>query len=127
MGTVMDGAEEVCVDPGEREAILKAGEVGGPCLLGGGKGRAVGIRQWRRIDITGHLRTQETGSPQHQATFMHRVSVIVHYISIASSTTITGIVFYCIICFRKINHLVVKNHLNHPLVYSKLCRAQNLQ
>jgi hypothetical protein len=31
---------------------------------------------------------------------------------ITASTTITGIVFYCIICFRKINHLVVKNHLH---------------
>ncbi len=25
---------------------------------------------------------------------------------------ITGTVFYCIICFRKINHLVVKHHLH---------------
>jgi hypothetical protein len=27
-------------------------------------------------------------------------------------TTITGTVFYCIICFRKIIHLVVKHHLH---------------
>jgi hypothetical protein len=77
-----------------------------------GKRRSVGIRQWRRIDIVGCLRTQETGSPQHQATFMHRVSVIVHCGIITTPTTITGIVFYCIICFRKINHLVVKHHLH---------------
>jgi hypothetical protein len=77
-----------------------------------GKRRAVGIRQWRRIDITGCLKIQEMGSSQHQATFMHRVSVIVHSVVIIAPTTITGIVFYCIICFRKINYLVVKNHLH---------------
>jgi hypothetical protein len=77
-----------------------------------GKRRAVGIRQWRRIDITGCLKIQEMGSSQHRATFMHSVSVIVHCVVITAPTTITGIVFYCIICFRKINHLVVKNHLH---------------
>jgi hypothetical protein len=77
-----------------------------------GKRRADGIRQWRRIDIVGCLKTQETGSSQHPATFMHRVSVIVHCLVIAVPTTITGIVFYCITCFRKINHLVVKHHLH---------------
>ncbi len=77
-----------------------------------GKRRAVGIGQCRRIDIAGCLKTQETGSSQHQATFMHRVSVIVHCVVITTPTTMTGIVFYCIICFRKINHLVVKNHLH---------------
>ncbi len=30
---------------------------------------------------------------------------------INAATTITGIIFYCIICFWKINHFVVKNHL----------------
>ncbi len=74
--------------------------------------RAVGIRQWRRIDVTGCLEIQETGSSQHQVTFMHRASVIVHCVIITTPTTITGIVFYCIICFRKINHLVVKHHLH---------------
>ncbi len=77
-----------------------------------GKRRAVGIRQWRRIDITRCLKIWKTGSSQHQATFMHRVRIIVHCVLITASTTITGIVFYCIICFRKINHLVVKNHLH---------------
>ncbi len=35
-----------------------------------------------------------------------------HCALIATSTTITGTVFYCSICFRKINHLVEKNHLH---------------
>jgi hypothetical protein len=35
-GSVTDGAEGVCVDPGEKGAILEAGEPGPP---GGGKGR----------------------------------------------------------------------------------------
>jgi hypothetical protein len=82
-----------------------------------GKRWAVGIGQWRRKDIAGCLKIRETGSSQHQATFMHRVSVIVHCVVITTPTTITGIVFYCIICFRKINHLVVKTICIHPLVY----------
>jgi hypothetical protein len=77
-----------------------------------GKKRAVGIRQWRRIDTTECLKTWETGSPQHQATFMHRICIIVHCVLTTTSTTITGILFYCIICFRRINHLVVKSRLH---------------
>jgi hypothetical protein len=78
-----------------------------------GKRRAVGIRQWRRIDIAGCVKTREAGSSQHQATFMHRVSVIVHCIIVVTSKrTITGTVFNCISCFRKINHLVVKHQLH---------------
>jgi hypothetical protein len=59
-----------------------------------GKRRAVGIEQRRGIDIPGCLKIQETGSSQHQATLMHRVSVIVHCVIITTPTTITGIVFY---------------------------------
>ncbi len=50
-----------------------------------GKWRAVGSRQWRRIDIAGCVKTQKAGLSQHQATFMHRVSVIVHYMIIVTS------------------------------------------
>ncbi len=35
---VTDNVEGMCVDPGEREAILEAGGVRGPSLPGGGKG-----------------------------------------------------------------------------------------
>ncbi len=47
-----------------------------------GKRRAVGFRQWRRIDATGWPKTQETGSPHLQETFMHRVSVVVHCVAV---------------------------------------------
>jgi hypothetical protein len=47
-----------------------------------GKRRAVGFRQWRRVDVTRFLKTQETGSPHLQETFMHRVSVIVHCVAV---------------------------------------------
>ncbi len=108
------------MDPKEIGAILEAG---GPSPPEGGKGR-----QWHRTveEDRHHGMPQNTGegSSQHQATFMHRVSVIVHCVVITTPTTITGIVFYCIFCYRKINHLGVKNHLLHPLVYGKLCRAQ---
>jgi hypothetical protein len=42
--------------------------------------RAVGFRQWR-IDTARWTRIQETGSPNLQKTFMHRVSVIVHCVA----------------------------------------------
>jgi hypothetical protein len=51
---------------------------------------------------------QNTGDrlATYQEMVMHRVSVIVHCVIISTLTIITGIVFYCIICFRKINPLV---------------------
>jgi hypothetical protein len=48
----------------------------------GGKRRAVGFRQWRRIDAAGWPKTQETGSSHLQETFMHRVSDIVCCIAV---------------------------------------------
>jgi hypothetical protein len=87
-----------------------------------GKRQAVGLRQWRRADIAEWLQTQETGSPHHQETFMHRVSVIVHCVIVYTLITITGIAFFCIICFR--NHLVANTICIYPLMYGKLCRAQ---
>ncbi len=81
-------------------------------------------RQWRRIDVAGWPKTQETGSSHLQETFMHRVSVIVHCVAVIYMT-ITGIVFHCIICFRKINNLVPNTICIHPLMYGKLCRAQS--
>jgi hypothetical protein len=47
-----------------------------------GKRLAVGFRQWRRRDIARWPKTQETGSPHLQETFMHRVSAIVHCIAV---------------------------------------------
>jgi hypothetical protein len=79
-GTVTDGGEEVCVDPGEMGAILEAGEARGPAKQG--KEWTVGIGQWRRVDVAKCLRAQEMGSPQHQATFMHRVCIIVCCVSV---------------------------------------------
>ncbi len=45
---VLDGGEGVCVDPGEKGAILEAGTR--PARRG--KRLAVGFGQWRRRDIT---------------------------------------------------------------------------
>ncbi len=50
-------------------------KLGGPACQGREKA-AVGFRQWRRIDVAGWPKTQETGSPHLQETFMHRVSVL---------------------------------------------------
>jgi hypothetical protein len=47
-----------------------------------GKRRAVGFRQWRRIDVAGWPKKQETGSSHLQEMFMHRVSVIVRCVAV---------------------------------------------
>jgi hypothetical protein len=47
-----------------------------------GKRRAVGFRQWRRIDVAGWPKTQEMGSSHLQEVVMHRVSVIVHCVAV---------------------------------------------
>jgi hypothetical protein len=59
-----------------------------------GKRRAVGIRQWRRIDITGCLKIQKTGSSQHQATFMHRVSIVVQCVVITNNHNRNRVLLY---------------------------------
>ncbi len=48
----------------------------------GGKRRAVGFIQWRRIDVAGWPKMQETGSPHLEEMFMHKVSVIVHCVAV---------------------------------------------
>jgi hypothetical protein len=111
------------VDPGEKGAILEAGRPGPPGEGKGGQLASVGFRQWRRIDVASWLKTQETGSPHLQETVMHRVSVIVHCVAVIHYNHNRNHVF-CIICFRKINHLVPITICIHPLMYRKLCRAQ---
>jgi hypothetical protein len=89
---VTDGVEEMCGPWGKGSHLGSQGsQKARPARRG--KRWAVGIRQWRRIDITGCLKTWETGSPQHQATFMHRVCIVGHCILITTSTTKTGIMF----------------------------------
>jgi hypothetical protein len=66
-----------------------------------GKGRKVGMGQWRRIDSTKCLRIQETGSPQHQATFMHRVCIIAQSM-------------YRALC---VNYHINNHNRNHVLLY----------
>jgi hypothetical protein len=68
---VTDSGKGVCVDPGDKGAIL---ETGGPGLPERGKGS----RQRRRRDIATWPPVQETDSPQLQETVMHRLSAIVH-------------------------------------------------
>jgi hypothetical protein len=64
------------VDPGEKGAILEAG----------GPGPPEGGNSWQLASDSGGEetwpKTWETGSPHLQETFMHRVSAIVHCISV---------------------------------------------
>ncbi len=96
---------------GKGKPSWKPGESGDPARREGEKAGS-----WHQtVEEDRHLRMpQNTGNrlPTTPSQFMHRVCIIVHCVLITTSTTITGIVFFCIICFRRINHLVVKNHLH---------------
>ncbi len=78
-----------------------------------GKGRTVGIGQWRRVDVAKCLKSTGDGlvttSSHVYAQTMYHMYIVCQSVAL---TNITGIMFYCIICFRRINHLVVKNHLH---------------
>ncbi len=73
---VTDGEREKCVDHWENEAILDAGGGGGPGSPGGGKNGQMASDSGGSQTFTRCRRAQETGSSQHQATFMHRVHII---------------------------------------------------
>ncbi len=118
---VMGGMEGVCVDPGEREPSWKPG---GPARREGEKAGSwpQTVEEDRRSGMA-----QDTGdglvtSPRD---VYAQSECYVHCKIISILSTITRIVFYCIICFRKINHLVANTIYIHPLMYGKLCRAQS--
>ncbi len=87
-----------------------------------GKRRAVGFRQWRRIDVVRWLKTQETGSPHLQKTIMHRVSVIVHCVAVHYNHN-RNRVLLCYL-FQENKSFGTNTICIHPLMYGKLCRAQ---
>jgi hypothetical protein len=75
---VTDGGEGVCVDPGEKGAILEAG---GPAPQEGEKSGS-----WlRTVEEKRHSEMAKgagDGLPHLRETFMHRVSAIVHCIAV---------------------------------------------
>jgi hypothetical protein len=77
-----------------------------------GKGQAVGIRQWRGIDVKKMLQNVGDGlattSSQVYTQSTYHCALCINTILII----ITRIMFYCNYCFRRINHLVVKKHLH---------------
>ncbi len=77
-----------------------------------GKGQTVGIGQWRRVDVAKCLRAQETGSSQHQATFMHRVCIIVCCVSVyhINNHNRNHVLLYYL--FQENKSSGVKNHLH---------------
>jgi hypothetical protein len=86
-----------------------------------GRGWAVSISQWKGKDGKEMLQNVGDGLATTSAMVMHRVGVIVHYALITMIIIITGIVFYCNYCFRRINHLAVSTICIHPLMHEKLC------
>ncbi len=113
--SVTDKGTEMCVYPGGSEAILSARERGGPGPPGGGGKRTVGIRQWRRLDTPRCQKAWGTSSARHQDTIMHRVCIIRESCAIICHNLNDCNHDPCLtvsICFRRINHMAVKNHLH---------------
>jgi hypothetical protein len=111
----MDGGVEECVDPGGNEAILNVGEGRGPGPPGRGGKRTVGIRQWRRLDVqdAGELegRARQTqNQPYAQSTCI--LCVICALICYIPDSCNHEPYLTVSICFRRINHMAVKNHLH---------------
>jgi hypothetical protein len=113
---VTDKKTKMCVDSGGSGVILNAGERGGPGPPGGGGGKhTVGIRQWRRLDAPRCQKAWGTSATWHQGTLMQRVHIIRE-----SCAIICCSLYDCnhepyltvSICFRRINHMAVKNHLH---------------
>ncbi len=106
----------MCVDPGGREAILSAGDNGGPSPPGGGEDRKLvsdSVEEVRYLqDVGGH-----GGRVRHN----NRAPLCTEYVS---SCVLCAIICYNLdqcnrepyltvsICFRRINHMAVKNHLH---------------
>ncbi len=108
------------MDPGEKGAILGTG---GPARQEGEKAGSwpQTVEEGRRSGMPRNTRDGLATSPRD----VYAQSEC--YCALCNSstlTTITGIMFYCFICFRKINHLVAHTTCIHPLMYGKLCRAQ---
>jgi hypothetical protein len=73
--TVTDGEVEECVDPGGNRAMLNVGEGGGPGPAKRGRKRAVGIGQWRRLDV------QDAGKLKGRARHNTKTALCTEYIS----------------------------------------------
>jgi hypothetical protein len=98
------------VDPGENGAILDAGGGGGPSPPGGGNNRQLASDSGGGLDVLKMLEGTGEGSAQQQATFMHRVCIICALCVINNHNCEPC--FTVPICFRRINHMAVKNHLH---------------
>jgi hypothetical protein len=77
-----------------------------------GKGRAVGIRQWKGIDMKEMMQNVGGGlvttlSQVYAQSTYHCALCINHHTDNHNKN-----VFHCSYCFRRINHLVVKHHLH---------------
>jgi hypothetical protein len=107
------------VDPGEKGAILEAGGSGPP---GGGKAGSW-LRTVEEKRIARWPKTQETGSPHLQETFMHRVSAVVYCIAVIQYTHNRNRVLLCYL-FQENKSFGPIAICIHPLMYGKLCQTQ---
>ncbi len=92
---VTDSMEGMCVDPGETGAALQAGGSQGARPARRGKGWAVGIRQWRRIDVKKMLQNVGDG------------------LATTSSHVYAQSTYHCALC---INHHTDNYNKNHILL-----------
>jgi hypothetical protein len=80
----------------------------------GGK-QTVGIRQWRMLDVSRCWTSQGTGWAQHESSLMHRVRIICVICALICYSPDSYDRKPCLtvsICFRRINHMAVKNHFH---------------
>ncbi len=103
-----------------RGCVWTLGKWGPPCRLGesGGLARQKGKRagSWHQT-VEGDRREKDATKRRRRARHNIKPSLCTEYVSMCIALVtmmiiITRIVFYCSYCFRKINHLVVKNHLH---------------
>ncbi len=126
MGSVTDGEVEECVDPGGNGAILNVGEGGGP-----DPPREGGNGQLASDSGGGYtfkmLESLRDGLTQHEDSLMHRVRIFCVKCALIChipDSCDREVYLTVPICFRRINHMAVENHLHSSSGVRELCRAQ---
>jgi hypothetical protein len=112
--------------PWEKRCHIKCGGRRGTRPAKRGGKRTVGIRRWRRLDVSRGWKAQGTGSAQQKTGLMHRVRILCVICALICYTPDSCNRELCLtlaVCFRRINHIAVKAIYIHPLMYEKLCRA----
>jgi hypothetical protein len=108
VGCVTDKGTRMCVDPGGNGATMNAGGEGDRARLAGGRW-AVSAQQWRQVDVHRMPEDKEDGlGPTSRLLYAQSM----YHCVCQSTVTLMIVIVYLSICLRRINHVVVKNHLH---------------